>query len=200
MYDYFFFWIYIFFISNMMRLLIIFLFIWRNPRHYAIVYSSFWYLLKKKGPRNYFKITCILSLTTFYYKMIYLLSYFICPIDMATASEQLPVYDKNVNGMPEETQFLRRQKEPAPSLAQPKHPHGGAPLSSTHPTSGQHRAQTYGNDNSSVNRQSRVQGQRPDPIPGKFRDLREFSFDWLVCEVRERNPIPSSVQWRLRQI
>ena len=59
-----------------------------------------------------------------------------------------------------------REKQSPPSLLAQKHPHGTSPGQGTHPHTGQPRPYTLGNDNSSVNRQSRVQTTRPDPIPG----------------------------------
>ena len=85
---------------------------------------------------------------------------------MAVPEEQLQPYDMNVNAVPAEAEYIRRNLEPSPTLAAPKHPHGTAPLSVAHPSKGDNRAKTYGNDNSSVNRQSRVQPCRPDPITG----------------------------------
>ncbi len=70
------------------------------------------------------------------------------------------------NGVRADPVYIRREKEQPPSLAAQKHPHGTAPSNGVHPSTGAPRAMTYGNDNSSVNRQSRVQGIRPDPIPG----------------------------------
>jgi hypothetical protein len=87
---------------------------------------------------------------------------------MTTKEEQLPEFDMNINSRQSEPAYLRRQKEAPPSLSQPKHPHGLAPGEQSHPSTGQARPLTLGNDNSSVNRQSRVQSTRPDPIPGKW--------------------------------
>ena len=86
---------------------------------------------------------------------------------MATAEEQLTQYDMNVNAVPIEQPYIRLEQPPAPCLVPPKHPHGTDPGGNVHPSKGQHRAKSYGNDNSSVNRQSRAQGQRPDPIAGQ---------------------------------
>lgn len=85
---------------------------------------------------------------------------------MTTKDEKLAEYNMNINGNPAETVYLRREKESPPSLAQPKHPHGTSPSADVHPNTGQLRPLTYGNDNSSMSRQSRVQSTRPDPIPG----------------------------------
>ena len=89
--------------------------------------------------------------------------------DMATVEEQLPQYDMNVNAPPAEQPYIRRTPAAAPALVPPKHPHGTNPGGNVHPSKGEARAKSYGNDNSSVNRQSRVQGQRPDPIAGESR-------------------------------
>lgn len=62
--------------------------------------------------------------------------------------------------------FCFREKQSPPSLLAQKHPHGTSPGRETHPHTGQPRPYTYGNDNSSVNRQSRVQSTRPDPVQG----------------------------------
>lgn len=67
--------------------------------------------------------------------------------------------------------FVYREKQSPPSLNPQKHPHGTSPGKDTHPHTGQARPLTYGNDNSSVNRQSRVQSTRPDPIPGEYSPL-----------------------------
>lgn len=82
------------------------------------------------------------------------------------AEPELTEYNMNTNAAPQEPMYLRREKESPPCLNPPKHPYGTSTPSAVHPAVGQGRSQTYGNDNSSVNRQSRVQSQRPDPIPG----------------------------------
>ena len=81
-------------------------------------------------------------------------------------SDELAVYNMDVNAAPKDPVYLRREKEQPPSLHPQKHPYGVSPPSPVHPHAGQPRPMTYGNDNSSVNRQSRVQSTRPDPIPG----------------------------------
>jgi hypothetical protein len=63
---------------------------------------------------------------------------------------------------------LCRQKQQPPTLSPQKHPHGSNPGREVHPHTSQPRPFTYGNDNSSVNRQSRSQTTRPDPIPGLY--------------------------------
>ncbi|XP_063398619.1 uncharacterized protein LOC134683324 isoform X3 [Mytilus trossulus] len=72
----------------------------------------------------------------------------------------------NINEQKPEAVYLRRQKQQPPTLSPQKHPHGGNPIKEVHPHTSQPRPLTYGNDNSSVNRQSRSQTTRPDPIPG----------------------------------
>ena len=88
---------------------------------------------------------------------------------MAAPDEELPEHQVVVNGVHPEPVYLRREKESMPSLIAQQHPHGAAPPSPTHPHTGQARQLTYGNDNSSVNRQSRSQSGKPDPIPGRYR-------------------------------
>ncbi|XP_052066739.1 uncharacterized protein LOC127706276 isoform X3 [Mytilus californianus] len=72
----------------------------------------------------------------------------------------------NINEQRPEAVYLRRQKQQPPTLSPQKHPHGSNPIKEVHPHTSQPRPFTYGNDNSSVNRQSRSQTTRPDPIPG----------------------------------
>ncbi|KAL3841700.1 hypothetical protein ACJMK2_019808 [Sinanodonta woodiana] len=81
--------------------------------------------------------------------------------------EVLTEVNVNINEPKPEQVYLRREKQQPPSLSSQKHPHGSHPLNETHPHTGQPRPFTYGNDNSSVNRQSRVQTTRPDPIYGQ---------------------------------
>ena len=95
--------------------------------------------------------------------------------------EELPEYNMNVNAAPREPVYLRREKESLPSLNPPKHPHGNSPPTETHPQTGQSRPLTYGNDNSSVNRQSRVQVTRPDPIPGTGLYVINFIRLLIMC-------------------
>ena len=71
------------------------------------------------------------------------------------------------NGTKIDPVYIRRVKDEAPGLVAQKHPHGIPPSNPVHSATGTSRPKTYGNDNSSVNRQSRVQAHRPDPIPGK---------------------------------
>ncbi len=86
---------------------------------------------------------------------------------MTGDQDELPEHQTPVNGVHPDNVYLHRQKESAPSLVAQHHPHGVSPPSPVHPHSAQGRERTYGNDNSSVNRQSRSQSARPDPIPGK---------------------------------
>ncbi|CAH1786270.1 unnamed protein product [Owenia fusiformis] len=72
-----------------------------------------------------------------------------------------------INQPKPEPVYLKREKAQPPSLSPPKHPYGQAPPFSTHPHSSTQRPYTMGNDNSSVNRQSRSQTTRPDPIQGQ---------------------------------
>ena len=81
--------------------------------------------------------------------------------------EVLPEYDMDINAACPEPVYLHRRKVTPPSLNAQKHPHGVHPQAPVHPNAGINRSRTYGNDNSSVNRQSRSQGQRPDPVPGR---------------------------------
>ena len=73
----------------------------------------------------------------------------------------------NINEQKQDSVYLRRQKQQPPTLSPQKHPHGSNPGREVHPHTSQPRPFTYGNDNSSVNRQSRSQTTRPDPIPGQ---------------------------------
>ncbi|XP_052799852.1 uncharacterized protein LOC128231279 isoform X3 [Mya arenaria] len=81
--------------------------------------------------------------------------------------EMLTEMNVNLNEPKPEPVYLRREKQTPPSLVAQKHPHGTSTGKETHPQTGQPRPFTYGNDNSSVNRQSRVQSTRPDPVPGQ---------------------------------
>ncbi|XP_046364909.2 lamin-B2-like isoform X3 [Haliotis rufescens] len=63
--------------------------------------------------------------------------------------------------------YLRREKQPPPSLSAQRHPHGSSSAQACHPHNGQSRPLMYGNDNSTWSRQSRQQSTRPDPIPGQ---------------------------------
>ena len=98
------------------------------------------------------------------------------PSDQQTKAEAegLQEYNMDVNAPPSQPVYLKREKESPPCLNAPKHPHGTQPPSAVHPSTGQARPMTYGNDNSSVNRQSRVQSSRPDPIPGKYQFFWQF--------------------------
>ena len=75
---------------------------------------------------------------------------------------KLSELDIPINQPPSHKQVLKRPKSPPPSLSAAKHPHGQSPFSPVHPYRGQFRTWTFGNDNSSVNRQTRIQ-QRPTP-------------------------------------
>lgn len=98
------------------------------------------------------------------------------PIAMATdPAQDFQEYNMDVNAKKPKPVYLRREKENPPSLNPPKHPHGNAPPAPVHPATGQARSLTYGNDNSSVNRQSRVQSTPPAPIPGEI--LFEYTCD-----------------------
>lgn len=81
--------------------------------------------------------------------------------------EELTQFNMDVNAAPAPPVYLRREREDRPSFNPPKHPHGCMPPTQVHPHTGQGRVLTYGNDNSTVSRQSRIQSQRPDPVPGK---------------------------------
>ena len=102
-----------------------------------------------------------------------------------SAEEELPELEVPVNGVMAESMYLRREKEEMPSLAAQKHPHGHIPASSTHPHHQHPRVKTYGNDNSSVNRQTRSQ-VKPDPVPGRWsREI--FTRAWtLIITLRPR--------------
>ena len=81
--------------------------------------------------------------------------------------EELTPLDMNLNAPNrDDVVYLKREKQPSPSLHAQKHPHGATPPTPTHPHSAGTRSKTYGNDNSSVNRQTRCQSTRPDPVPG----------------------------------
>ena len=71
------------------------------------------------------------------------------------------------NGSKIDPRYIRRVKEDAPGLVAQNHPHGTPPSNQVHSATGAPRPTTYGNDNSSVNRQTRAQSTRPDPLPGK---------------------------------
>ena len=69
--------------------------------------------------------------------------------------------------------LLKREKQQPLTLQASKHPHGNSPTAGIHPQTTQPRPLRYGNDNTSVNRQSRTQTTRPDPIPGQL-ELHSF--------------------------
>ncbi|XP_021368992.1 uncharacterized protein LOC110460435 isoform X3 [Mizuhopecten yessoensis] len=81
--------------------------------------------------------------------------------------ESLTDMTVNINEPRSDPVYLRREKQAPPTLAPQKHPHGISPGRESHPHSGQARPLTYGNDNSTVNRQSRSQSTRPDPVAGQ---------------------------------
>ena len=80
--------------------------------------------------------------------------------------EVLTELNADVTGLKGNTPCLKREKASRPCLSAQKHPHGLVPPNQSHPHTGQGRPKVYGNDNSSVNRQSRSQSAKPDPIPG----------------------------------
>ncbi|KAL4224796.1 Intermediate filament tail domain-containing protein [Mactra antiquata] len=86
---------------------------------------------------------------------------------VTTQDAVLTEMNVNLNEPKPEPVYLRREKQTPPSLSAQKHPHGSSPSQGIHPHTGQPRPFAYGNDNSSVNRQSRVQSTRPDPVPGQ---------------------------------
>ena len=83
---------------------------------------------------------------------------------------------------------LCRQKQQPPTLSPQKHPHGSNPGREVHPHTSQPRPFTYGNDNSSVNRQSRSQTTRPDPIPGLYICLSPSLF--LPVQITDNSTRP----------
>ncbi|XP_069132488.1 uncharacterized protein [Argopecten irradians] len=86
---------------------------------------------------------------------------------MNADQESLTDMTVNINEPRPDPVYLRREKQAPPTLAPQKHPHGISPGRESHPHSGQARPLTYGNDNSTLNRQSRSQTTRPDPVPGQ---------------------------------
>ena len=96
------------------------------------------------------------------------------PRHQTVEMEELTELNMDFNAPKPDPVYLRREKDSAPGLMAQKHPHGTSPPSAVHPASGQGRALTYGNDNSSVNRQSRSQAGKPDPIAG------EWCSTWLM--------------------
>ena len=79
--------------------------------------------------------------------------------------------------------FIFREKKEPPSLSPLKHPHGQYTGHGTHPSTGDPRAKTLGNDNSSLCRQSRSQNNRPVPdvINGKWGFCRCLIVDRDFC-------------------
>ncbi|XP_033752068.1 uncharacterized protein LOC117335906 isoform X3 [Pecten maximus] len=86
---------------------------------------------------------------------------------MNADQESLTDMTVNINEPRPDPVYLRREKQAPPTLVPQKHPHGISPGRESHPHSGQARPLTYGNDNSTLNRQSRSQTTRPDPVPGQ---------------------------------
>jgi len=82
-------------------------------------------------------------------------------------NESLTELSLDVNGPRPEPVYLKREKQQPLTLQAPKHPHGTSPTCGVHPQTSQPRPLRYGNDNTSVNRQTRTQSTRPDPIPGQ---------------------------------
>ncbi|XP_038053818.1 prelamin-A/C-like [Patiria miniata] len=76
-------------------------------------------------------------------------------------SQPHPEIEVEMNGRP--VTALKREKEEFPSLSAAKHPSGQYPGSPTHPSTGQPRVKTLGNDNSSLCRQTRSQNSKPVP-------------------------------------
>ena len=85
---------------------------------------------------------------------------------------------------------LCRQKQQPPTLSPQKHPHGSNPGREVHPHTSQPRPFTYGNDNSSVNRQSRTQTTRPVPIPGLYICLSPPFSSKSRSQTTRPDPIP----------
>lgn len=82
--------------------------------------------------------------------------------------ESLTELNMDVNGPRPEPVYLKREKQQPLTLGSSnKHPHGNSPGINVHPNTGQARPLRYGNDNTSVQRQSRTQTTRPDPIAGQ---------------------------------
>ena len=82
----------------------------------------------------------------------------------------------DVTGLKGNTPYLKRERVSRPCLSAQKHPHGLVPPNHSHPHTGQMRPKVYGNDNSSVNRQSRSQSAKPDPVPGNIKYIQD---PWL---------------------
>ncbi|XP_071954822.1 lamin-A-like isoform X2 [Antedon mediterranea] len=81
--------------------------------------------------------------------------------DKGDESNPNPAFEVEINGRP--TTVLRRVKIEPSSLSPAKHPTGQYAGHSTHPSAGQPRVRTLGNDGSSYCRQSRSQNSKPVP-------------------------------------
>ncbi|XP_059144868.1 uncharacterized protein LOC131932008, partial [Physella acuta] len=82
--------------------------------------------------------------------------------------DSLTEYNTDIIGIKhEQPVYLRREKQQPPTLSASKHPHGHQPKAYVHPHTGVERPVYFGNDNSTISRQSRAQSCRPDPIPGQ---------------------------------
>ncbi|XP_062598156.1 uncharacterized protein LOC134259569 isoform X3 [Saccostrea cucullata] len=89
------------------------------------------------------------------------------PDDQNIDTDSLTEMTVNINEPKPDSVYLKREKQQPNVLTPQKHPHGTSPGKEIHPHTGQPRPYTYGNDNSSVNRQSRSQTTRPDPVNGQ---------------------------------
>ncbi|XP_048727048.2 uncharacterized protein LOC125645531 isoform X5 [Ostrea edulis] len=87
--------------------------------------------------------------------------------DQNVETDSLTEMTVNINEPKPDSVYLKREKQQPNILTPPKHPHGTSPGKEIHPHTSQPRPYTYGNDNSSVNRQSRSQTTRPDPVNGQ---------------------------------
>ncbi|KAJ8023584.1 Lamin tail domain-containing protein 1 [Holothuria leucospilota] len=79
-----------------------------------------------------------------------------------------PEFEVEIDGKP--VTVLKRERQEPPSLSPSKHPHGQYSQNETHPSVGEPRVKTLGNDGSSLVRQSRSQNSKPvpDPAPGEL--------------------------------
>ncbi|XP_078333250.1 lamin-B2.L-like isoform X7 [Crassostrea virginica] len=87
--------------------------------------------------------------------------------DQNIDNDSLTEMTVNINEPKPDSVYLKREKQQPNVLTPQKHPHGTSPGREIHPHTSQPRPYTYGNDNSSVNRQSRSQTTRPDPVNGQ---------------------------------
>ena len=85
---------------------------------------------------------------------------------MLRAEEILPVYDMNISGLKTAPPYLIKDDSQLNLYDPPKHPHSLSPGRSSHPHVVPARRLIYGNDNSSLVRQTRGHYNRPDPVPG----------------------------------